>query len=158
MSTFYSNQDVWIFCTIILQLSDFSSTIAKRKPWPVCGCMIIMVIATASELSQANKEFHLMHQCFHIISAQCSQGVSLQIPLSFAPEKILNITIEGINRCCTVVKRLHDRLPSKRSKVQTPVRAEIQIEISLPRTPLLHLWDHKSVNTRVSPKPGTHLQ
>ena len=39
-----------------------------------------------------------------------------------------------------------------------PSQAQIWIEISVPCTPLLHLWDHKSVDTRASPKPGTRLE
>ena len=42
-------------------------------------------------------------------------------------------------------------LSNERFEVQTPDRAEIWIEIYVPCTPLLRLWDHKSVDSRASP-------
>src|SRR6218665_3154294 len=46
----------------------------------------------------------------------------------------------------------------KKSEVQTPTRAEIWIEISVPCAPLIRLLDHASVDTRASPKPGTGVR
>jgi len=59
---------------------------------------------------------------------------------------------------CAVVKQLCAGLPSKRSVVQTLARTEIWIEISVSCAPLHRLWDNKSVDTRASPKPVTHLE
>lgn len=47
-------------------------------------------------------------------------------------------------------------LSSKSSEVQTPARAVIWIEISVPCKLLHCLWDHKSMDSRASPEPGIH--
>jgi len=51
---------------------------------------------------------------------------------------------------CTFCASLHVRA--------SPAGAVIWIEISVPCAHILRLWNYQSVDTRVSSKPGTHLE